>query len=95
MLPDEVDKACASSSTAEGARDAEKEPARYLDEHAPERRVRPRGGHCAAPDEPRQAASQRAGRRLVEQPFSPEDRPSRGDRRICARRDAGQERGGT
>jgi hypothetical protein len=94
MLPDEVDKALRKlGSDGDKVRGTlEKEFARYLDEHAPERRERDLGAvtallltNLAKP------LSQRAGRRLVEQLFSPEG-SSFGEavERIRARREAAE-----
>jgi hypothetical protein len=97
MLPDEVDKALRKlGSDGDKVRGTlEKEFAKYLDEHAPERRERDLGAvtallltNLARP------LSQRAGRRLVEQLFSPEG-SSFGEavERIRARREAAERSG--
>jgi len=94
MLPDEVDKALRKlGSDGDKVRGTlEREFAKYLEEHAPERRDRDLGAvtalllaNLAKP------FTQRAGRRLAEELFSPEGSSfSEAVERIRARREAGR-----
>jgi hypothetical protein len=98
MLPDEVDKALRKlGSDGDKVRGTlEKEFARYLDEHAPERRDRDLGAVTALLlSNLAKPLSQRAGRRLVEELFSPEGSSfSEAIERIRARREGGSGSGG-